>query len=279
MAKKEIDEEAMLEESSEEILLEETTGAETMLEESSDSDVLLEEDTSESVLLEEEAEALLEETTGQAAAISSIVESVSQKAEEKAADEKRYKAAREPLKKEAEADRRRMAEKGEAEQNAEEAKRRAEEAKRKAEEKRLRKEAEELKKKKEALRERKKTITWVIAALLALIAGTWMAFALKEPNDSWGNSLALGYTLGLVVFFAIIYGLFSIIGIDVEGNDVEKWRTTLCRSAFVLSLIGIIIFCIIKGTISLSTTALSIYLGLFVTSCTNGISNFFSKKK
>ena len=156
----------------------------------------------------------------------------------------------------------------------------AEEAKRRAEEKRLRKEAEELKKKKEALRERKKTITWVIAALLALIlaliAGTWMAFALKESNESWGNSLAVGYTLGLFVFFSIIWGLFSIIGIDVEGNDVEKWRTTLCRSAFVLSLIGIII---IKGTISLSTSALSIYLGLFVTSCTVGISYLFSKKK
>ena len=128
MDKKKNDNEPMLEESSEEILLAETTSEETLLEESFDSEALLEEDPSESVPLEEESEVLLEEATGQAAAISGVVESVKQKAEEKAADEKRYKAAREHSKEEAEADRRRMAEKGVTEQNAEEANRKAKEA-------------------------------------------------------------------------------------------------------------------------------------------------------
>ena len=121
MDKKKNDNEPMLEESSDEILLEETTSEETLLEESFDSEALLEEDPSESVPLEEESEVLLEEATGQAAAISGVVGSVKKKAEEKAADEKRYKAAREHSIEEAEADRRRMAEKGVTEQNAEEA--------------------------------------------------------------------------------------------------------------------------------------------------------------
>ena len=128
MDKKKNDNEPMLEESSDEILLEETTSEETLLEESFDSEALLEEDPSESVPLEEESEVLLEEATGQAAAISGVVGSVKKKAEEKAADEKRYKAAREHSKEEAEADRRRMAEKGVTEQNAEEANRKAKEA-------------------------------------------------------------------------------------------------------------------------------------------------------
>ena len=128
MDKKKNDNEPMLEESSDEILLEETTSEETLLEESFDSEALLEEDPSESVPLEEESEVLLEEATGQAAAISGVVGSVKKKAEEKAADEKRYKAAREHSIEEAEADRRRMAEKGVTEQNAEEANRKAKEA-------------------------------------------------------------------------------------------------------------------------------------------------------
>ena len=65
MANKDIDNEPMLEETSDEVLLEETSGTEAMLEETSDSEVLLEEDSSESVLLEENTEILLEETTVQ----------------------------------------------------------------------------------------------------------------------------------------------------------------------------------------------------------------------
>ena len=66
MAKKEIDNEPMLEETSDEILLEETSGTEAMLEETSDSEVLLEEDLSESVLLEEDSDGLLEEAVDKA---------------------------------------------------------------------------------------------------------------------------------------------------------------------------------------------------------------------
>lgn len=63
MAKKIIDEEPMLEESSEEILLEETSGEETLLEESADSESLLEENGETEVLLEESSdEVLLEES-------------------------------------------------------------------------------------------------------------------------------------------------------------------------------------------------------------------------
>ena len=65
MAKKDIENEPMLEENSDEVLLEESSGTEAMLEETSDSEVLLEEDSSESVLLEEDSEILLEETTVQ----------------------------------------------------------------------------------------------------------------------------------------------------------------------------------------------------------------------
>jgi len=63
MAKKIIDEEPMLEEDSDEILLEETTSEETLLEESGESEVLLEE-SSDEVLLEESSneEILLEES-------------------------------------------------------------------------------------------------------------------------------------------------------------------------------------------------------------------------
>ena len=93
MVKKVIDNEPMLEEASDEVLLEETSGKEAMLEETSDSEMLLEEDPSESVLLEEDSEVLLEEATDKAAAISAILGSVKQKAEEKtvetdSADEK-----------------------------------------------------------------------------------------------------------------------------------------------------------------------------------------------
>lgn len=56
MANKDIDNEPMLEENSDEILLEETSGTEAMLEESSDNEVLLEETAeSETVMLEETA--------------------------------------------------------------------------------------------------------------------------------------------------------------------------------------------------------------------------------
>lgn len=85
MTKKDIENEPMLEETSDEILLEETSGTEAMLEETSDTEVmleetsgteaileettdnevLLEEDSSESVLLEEDSEILLEQTTVQ----------------------------------------------------------------------------------------------------------------------------------------------------------------------------------------------------------------------
>ena len=51
-----IDNEPMLEETSDEVLLEETSGTEAMLEETTDSEVLLEEGSSESVLLEEKPE-------------------------------------------------------------------------------------------------------------------------------------------------------------------------------------------------------------------------------
>ena len=105
MVKKVIDNEPMLEEAYDEVLLEETSGKEAMLEETSDSEMLLEEDPSESVLLEEDSEVLLEEATDKAAAITAILGSVKQKAEEKAADEERYKVARERSRKETDAER------------------------------------------------------------------------------------------------------------------------------------------------------------------------------
>ena len=66
MANKDIDNEPMLEENSDEILLEESSGTEAMLEEAPDSEVLLEETAeSETVMLEEtqEESILLEETS------------------------------------------------------------------------------------------------------------------------------------------------------------------------------------------------------------------------
>lgn len=80
MINKDIDNEPMLEETSDEVLLEETSSTEAMLEEASDSEVLLEEDSSESVLLEEDSEVLLEKTTDQAATISGFIETMKQKA-------------------------------------------------------------------------------------------------------------------------------------------------------------------------------------------------------
>ena len=190
----------------------------------------------------------------------------------KEAEEAKRRAEEEARRNAEEAERKRLEAERKAKEEAIRKAKEAEEAKRRAEEKRLRKEAEEL-------RERKQDIAKVIASLLGLIAGTWTAFAQKEPNDSWTEPFVLGFFCGLFVTFFELYGVFSIIGIDKDGNDEKQWRTTLCRSVFVLSTIGIIVFCIIKGIISLSTTAISIYLGLFVTGCTNGISYFFSKEK
>ena len=86
MAKKRIDEEPMLEESSEEILLEETSGEETLLEESADSETLLEE-SSDEVLLEEEHEPLAKECRNKqekAAKLLGIVEALRKEKEAEA---------------------------------------------------------------------------------------------------------------------------------------------------------------------------------------------------
>lgn len=140
MTKNDIENEPMLEENSDEVLLEETSGTEAMLEETSDAEVLLEEDSSESILLEEDSEVLLEEATNQATAISGIVESIKQKAKEKerkeaeaelriAEEQARKRRAEEEARRntEAESERRRAAEEQERRRRAEiDAKRRAE---------------------------------------------------------------------------------------------------------------------------------------------------------
>ena len=291
MAKKEIDNEPMLEETSDEILLEESSCTEAMLEETSDSEVLLEEDLSESVLLEEDSDGLLEEAVD--------------KATKKAADEERYKAARERSRKEAEAERRRIADEErykaarvQSRKEAEAERRRiADEERYKAARVQSRKEAEaerrriaeeqakkrkaeeKARMKKEESNNRKMVAGYVIAVLLGLLSGTLMAFGMKDENTSWGESLALGYTLGLVAFFAIVWGILSIIGVDSEGKECEKWRILLCRCIFALSTIGVICYSIFKGTFNLNSILISIFVGLFIASCANGLSHFVGRSK
>ena len=267
MAKKEIDNEPMLEETSDEILLEESSCTEAMLEETSDSEVLLEEDLSESVLLEEDSDGLLEEAVD--------------KATKKAADEERYKAARERSRKEAEAERRRIADEERYKAARVQSRKEAEaERRRIAEEQAKKRKAEEkARMKKEESNNRKMVAGYVIAVLLGLLSGTLMAFGMKDENTSWGESLALGYTLGLVAFFAIVWGILSIIGVDSEGKECEKWRILLCRCIFALSTIGVICYSIFKGTFNLNSILISIFVGLFIASCANGLSHFVGRSK
>lgn len=212
MAKKDINNEPMLEENSDEVLLEETSGTETMLEETSDSEVLLEEDASESVLLEEDSEVLLEEATDQAAAISGIVGKVKRNAEEKAADEKRYKAAREQSRKEAEAERRRIAEEQERRRRAEaEARRNADaEAERK-------KAAQEQAQRRKAEAERRRS------------AAQNTQTSVSSNNNSidlpfWGLAFAWGLPIA-VVLMGWIYSFFDD---DLHGLGYYLFLFLIC---------------------------------------------------
>ena len=200
MAKKDINNEPMLEENSDEVLLEETSGTETMLEETSDSEVLLEEDASESVLLEEDSEVLLEEATDQAAAISGIVGKVKRNAEEKAADEERYKAARERSRKEAETERRRKAEEQRKRRAAEETRRNAEadaERRRAAEEQERKRRAEEERRKENSLREARR-----IAAE-------------EERRDKQATQFLslVGWGIGLPLILTFLMFIMDLIGL------------------------------------------------------------------
>lgn len=221
---------------------------EVMLEETSDNDVMLEEASDNEVMLEEaeDNDLLLEEASSSETVLEEVIPTKEVKKREEA-----RKTSSATQRKNEDAD-----------------KRKAEQAKRRAEEENLRK-----------IRERKTTIAYVIAALLGILAGTVMAFGLKDETTSWGESLALGYTLGLVVFFMIVWGVLCIVGVDSEGEKSNPWSPLVYRCVFALSTLGIICFCIVKGTFSIQAIIISIYFGLFVASCTNGISHFFRSKK
>ena len=259
MAKKEIDNEPKLEENSSEILLEETSGTEAMLEETSDSEMLLEEDPSESVLLEEDSEVLLEEATDKTAAISGILGSVKQKAAEKAADEKRYKAARERSRKEAEAQRRRKSEEQARKRRAEEESRRNTEAIHKtkeAEETKRRAEAR-VKAEKEEIEEQKKKIHFAISGLTAIVPFLWFTIGSIRSNDSdfpWWAGIVLGLIISSFIFIGSI--------LSIRGDE-KQWKTILFRSIFAIAAVGILIISIIKGTFGVSTLFLSIFVGIF----------------
>lgn len=223
MAKKDINNEPMLEETSDEILLEETSDTEAMLEETSDSEVLLEEESSESVLLEEDSEVLLEETADQAAAISGIVGKVKRNAEEKAADEERYKAARERSRKEAETERRRKAEEQRKRRAAEETRRNAEadaERRRAAEEQERKRRAEEERRKENSLREARR-----IAAE-------------EERRDKKATQFLslIGWGIGLPLILTFLMFIMNLIGL-LPGDNSFSFLTYLGIFAFI-SIMG-----------------------------------------
>ena len=196
------------------------------------------------------------------------------------ADAERKKAEEDRLRKEAEAKAKAEAERKRKE--AEDQKRKAEEehrikeaedAKRRAAERAKRKAEEEIRKKKEKLTNRNTTVGIVVAVLLSILAGTWLAIGMKDATTSWGEALGLGYTLGLCIFSAIVWGVLAII-----GEVYEKKNTVLCRCAFALSTLGLICFTCFRGTFGITSLFISIYVALFIASCVNGLLHIVRSK-
>ena len=172
MAKKDKHIEPMLEESSDEILMEETTSEETLLEESSNSETLLEESGESEVLLKESSdEVLLEESADSKTPLEEV-------------DEKKRKA------------------------EEEEKKRKAEEAKRRKEEEEKRRQAKEAEVKAKGKKEKNRKIilfsSCIISSVSALVCVSFMSWeSMGWYSILFGAFIALFVGVGTL---AIIVG-------------------------------------------------------------------------
>ena len=217
--------------------------------------------------VEEEARKKAEQERKRLEAIRKAEEEKIRKA--KAAEEAKLKAKEEAIRKAEEAKRRAEEEAIRKAKAAEEAKRRAEEeairkakeaeeAKRKAEEEAKRKaEAKrraELKAIAEKEEKRKKIILYSICAITGIIPLLMSIIAAFSLNE-WALVI-----LGIIAAIGTSIGTLLII----VGDD-KQWKTILYRGVFAVLACGSLVISIVKGTFSINTLFISIFVGLFCT--------------
>ena len=260
MAKNIIGEEPMLEERSNEILLEETTNEESLLEESEETEVMLEE-SSDEVLLEESAdsETLLEESRETEVMLEESSDEVL--FEESANIDSQHQTTQKPVPAVSTSNKKKTSRKQSTPQRNT-----AQKKTRKAAEEdpiRKAKKAEEAKRVAEALmlklqlekKEKNREIIFIVSRVSCVILSiiSWVFTSIEIWEDSkWYASILVGAVV------AIFVGL-GTLGIIV--GDEKLWKTILFRSVFALTVFGFII----SGTIGLSTICVSMFVGLFCT--------------
>ena len=261
MAKNIIGEEPMLEERSNEILLEETTNEESLLEESEESEVMLEE-SSDEVLLEESAdsETLLEESRETEVMLEESSDEVL--FEESANLDSQHQTTQKPAPAVSTSNKKKTSRKQSTPQRNT-----AQKKTRKAAEEdpiRKAKEAEEAKRVADALmlklqeekKEKNSEIIFIVSVILSISSWVFISIAGWE-NSKWYVSILISL-IGAVVAMFVGFGTFGII-----VGDEKLWKTILFRSVFALTAFGLTLLSIISGTFGLSTICLSMILGLF----------------
>ena len=273
MAKNIIGEEPMLEERSNEILLEETTNEESLLEESRETEVMLEE-SSDEVLLEESAdsETLLEESRETEVMLEESTDEVL--FEESANIESQHQTTQKPVPAVSTSNKKKTSRKQSTPQRNT-----AQKKTRKAAEEdpiRKAKEAEEAKRVADALmlklqeekKEKNREIIFIVSrvscVILSIISWVFISIAGWE-NSKWYVSILISLVGAVAAMFVGLGTLGIIVG------DEKLWKTILYRSVFALIAFGLPLLSIISGTIGLSTICLSIFLGLF---CTGSVMAF-----
>ena len=257
MAKNIIGEEPMLEERSNEILLEETTNEESLLEESEEAEVMLEE-SSDEVLLEESAdsETLLEESRETEVMLEESSDEVL--FEESANLDSQHQTTQKPVPAVSTSNKKKTSRKQSTPQRNT-----AQKKTRKAAEEdpiRKAKKAEEAKRVAEALilklqlekKEKNREIIIIVSCVILSII-SWVFTSIETwENSKWYVSILVG------AFVAIGVGL-GTLGIIV--GDEKLWKTIFFRSVFAFTVLTTLMI----GKFGLFPICVSMFVGLFCT--------------